>query len=139
MAYPISAGVPAQSGTFIPQLWAGKWLEKFYASSVLTAIANTDYEGMIAQQGDTVNIRTVPDIQIRDYVAGQNLTGPTPPSKWRAGSSSGQKGRAFRRFEPGFYAAPGRRWSRGRAAAGAARLAAGRSRLVWQPSWSGGA
>lgn len=80
MAYPISAGVPAQSGTFIPQLWAGKWLEKFYASSVLTAIANTDYEGMIAQQGDTVNIRTVPDIQIRDYVAGQNLVYERPDS-----------------------------------------------------------
>jgi len=80
MAYPLSAGVPAQSGTFIPQLWAGKWLEKFYASSVLTAIANTDYEGMIAQQGDTVNIRTVPDIQIRDYVAGQNLVYERPDS-----------------------------------------------------------
>jgi hypothetical protein len=78
MAYPIAAGVPPQSGTFIPQLWAGKWLEKFYASSVLTSISNTDYEGMITQQGDTVNIRQVPDIQIRDYVAGQNLVYERP-------------------------------------------------------------
>lgn len=78
MAYPIASGVPAQSGTFIPTLWAGKWLEKFYASSVLTAIANTDYEGMISQQGDKVVIRQVPDIQIRDYVAGQTLTYERP-------------------------------------------------------------
>jgi hypothetical protein len=80
MAYPIGAGVPPQSGTFIPALWSGKWLEKFYASSVLTQIANTDYEGMIAQQGDTVNVRQVPDIQIRDYVAGQNLVYERPDS-----------------------------------------------------------
>lgn len=73
MAYPLSAGVPAQSGTFIPTLWAGKWLEKFYATSVLTQISNTDYEGLIANQGDTVVIRQVPDIQIQDYIAGQNL------------------------------------------------------------------
>jgi hypothetical protein len=72
--------MPAQSGTFIPTLWAGKWLEKFYAASVLTAISNTDYEGMITAQGDKVVIRTVPDIQIRDYVAGQNLTYERPDS-----------------------------------------------------------
>lgn len=78
MAYPIAGGMPAQSGTFIPTLWAGKWLEKFYASSVLTAIANTDYEGQIQQMGDKVVIRQVPDIQIRDYVAGQNLTYERP-------------------------------------------------------------
>lgn len=78
MAYPIASGMPAQSGTFIPTLWAGKWLEKFYASSVLTAIANTDYEGMISQQGDKVIIRQVPDIMIRDYVAGQTLTYERP-------------------------------------------------------------
>lgn len=80
MAYPIAAGVPAQSGTFIPTLWAGKWLEKFYASSVLTQISNTDYEGMIANQGDKVVIRQVPDIQIRDYTAGQTLTYDRPDS-----------------------------------------------------------
>lgn len=80
MAYPIAGGMPAQSGTFIPTLWAGKWLEKFYASSVLTQIANTDYEGMISAQGDHVVIRQIPDIQIRDYVAGQNLVYERPDS-----------------------------------------------------------
>lgn len=80
MAYPLAAGMPPQSGNFIPELWAGKWLEKFYAASVLAQIANTDYEGMIQQQGDTVHIRTIPDIQIRDYVAGQNLIYERPDS-----------------------------------------------------------
>lgn len=80
MAYPIAAGVPAQSGTFIPTLWAGKWLEKFYAATVLSQIANTDYEGMISNMGDKVNIRQVPDILIRDYTAGQTLNYERPDS-----------------------------------------------------------
>jgi hypothetical protein len=36
---------PAYAGTFIPVLWSTKLIEKFYASTVLAAISNTDYEG----------------------------------------------------------------------------------------------
>jgi hypothetical protein len=36
---------PAYSGTFIPEIWSGKLIEKFYNSTVLAAISNTDYEG----------------------------------------------------------------------------------------------
>jgi hypothetical protein len=43
--------------------------EKFYASTVLAAISNTDYEGEIQNQGDRVKIRTKPTITIRDYKA----------------------------------------------------------------------
>ena len=39
----------------------------------LAAIANTDYEGEIKQQGDKVKIRTKPTITIRDYTVDQNL------------------------------------------------------------------
>jgi hypothetical protein len=53
---------------------------KFYKSTVFGAIANTDYEGELKSKGDLVQIRTVPDITINDYVIDQNLTyeRPTP-------------------------------------------------------------
>ena len=45
---------------------------------MLAAISNTDYEGEIRNQGDTVNIRTQPNITIREYVKGQNLVVENP-------------------------------------------------------------
>lgn len=89
MAYPLAvtpypAGSaqpnPAYSGTFIPEIWSGKLIEKFYASTVLAAISNTDYEGLIKNQGDKVIIRTRPTITIRDYSAGQSLLVERPSS-----------------------------------------------------------
>lgn len=58
-----------QATSFIPEIWSGKLVEKFYASTVLAAISNTDYEGEIKNQGDRVRIRTKPTITIRDYKA----------------------------------------------------------------------
>lgn len=79
MAYPVGtpwAGSnpnPAYSGVFIPEIWSGKLVEKFYDATVLGAIANTDYEGEIKNQGDTVNIRQRPDVTIQNYQANQDL------------------------------------------------------------------
>lgn len=56
-----------QSTGFIPEIWSGKLVEKFYASTVLAAISNTDYEGEIKNKGDRVKIRTKPTISIHDY------------------------------------------------------------------------
>jgi hypothetical protein len=78
MAYPVAPGRPNYSGNFIPEIWSGKLIENFYDSTVLAAISNTDYEGEIRRMGDTVNIRTQPNITIRDYVKGQNLTVENP-------------------------------------------------------------
>jgi hypothetical protein len=58
-----------QSTGFIPEIWSAKLVEKFYASTVLSAISNTDYEGEIQNMGDRVKIRTKPTITIRDYKA----------------------------------------------------------------------
>jgi len=87
MAYPVSgspylgsAASPAYSGTFIPQIWSGKLIEKFYNATVLAAISNTDYEGEIKNQGDTVNIRTKPTITINAYSADQALVVQRPSS-----------------------------------------------------------
>lgn len=68
-----AAGTPSLSGSYIPEIWSGKLLVKFYKTTVFGEIANTDYEGEISKKGDKVHIRTVPDIQVRDYEIGQNL------------------------------------------------------------------
>ena len=85
--YPVSATPwvgqnpnPAYSGIFIPQIWSGKLVEKFYAATVLAAISNTDYEGEIKNFGDTVNIRTRPTIVISDYQVDQDLSVQRPSS-----------------------------------------------------------
>lgn len=78
MGFPVAAGRPNYSGNFIPEIWSGKLIENFYDATVLAAISNTDYEGEIRSQGDTVNIRTQPNITIRDYVKGQNLVVENP-------------------------------------------------------------
>lgn len=68
------------SAGFIPAIWSGKLVEKLYAATVFGEIANTDYEGEIKQKGDTVEIRTVPTIVIKDYQVGGGLQYEKPTS-----------------------------------------------------------
>lgn len=78
MAFPSfsnTAGA-ANQVNFIPEVFSKLLQAKFYSSSVLPAISNTDYEGEISGQGDKVHVRTVPTVTINDYtgsVANQNL------------------------------------------------------------------
>lgn len=80
MAFPLgtpwsgATPSPAYAGVFIPAVWSGKLVEKFYAATVLGAIANTDYEGEIKNKGDTVEIRSRPDVVIDNYTADVDLT-----------------------------------------------------------------
>jgi hypothetical protein len=68
--YPVnSTANTLQTDGFIPEIWSGKLVEKFYASTVLAAISNTDYEGEIKDKGDRVKIRTKPTISIHTYDA----------------------------------------------------------------------
>lgn len=76
---PVYSG-NAATGSFIPEIWSGKLIEKFYAATVLAAIANTDYEGEIKNMGDKVKIRTKPTITIRDYTTDQALVVERPSS-----------------------------------------------------------
>ena len=78
MPYATAPGRPNYGGNFIPEIWSGKLIENFYDATVLAAISNTDYEGEIRQHGDTVNIRTTPEITIKTYVKGQTLTVENP-------------------------------------------------------------
>jgi len=80
--YPVGSLTPspAYSHTVIPEIWSGKLLEKFYASTVLAAISNTAYEGEIKNQGDTVHIRTKPTITINDYLSDGGIVVERPSS-----------------------------------------------------------
>ena len=78
MAFATSPGHPGYTDNFIPEIWSGKLIENFYDATVLAAISNTDYEGEIRNMGDTVNIRTTPEITIQTYVKGQTLSVENP-------------------------------------------------------------
>lgn len=80
-AFPATAAQPSSyQGTFIPEIWSSKLLEKFYDATVLGAIANTDYEGEISNYGDTIYIRQRPTIAINDYTPDTNLQLQRPNS-----------------------------------------------------------
>ena len=84
MSLPIAAATPSYSNspsgtrTFIPEVWSGKLIEKFYDATVLAAISNTDYEGEIKKFGDKVKIRTVPTATIGTYTRGQAIVYDKP-------------------------------------------------------------
>ena len=78
MAFPVAAGGANYSGNFIPEIWSSKLVENFYDASVLTAISNTDFEGEIKAHGDKVQIRLTPEVTVRPYQKGMNLTVERP-------------------------------------------------------------
>lgn len=69
---------PAYSGSFIPQLWTKKLNAKYYVDNQLTEIVNTNWEGEIKSQGDSVRIRTAPSLTVSDYVVGASLQYEVP-------------------------------------------------------------
>ena len=80
-AYPAAAGfhdIGSATMQYVPVIFSGKLLTKFYAASALAAVSNTEYEGEIKKFGDTVKIRQTPDITIRDYQKGQVLSNEQP-------------------------------------------------------------
>lgn len=84
--YPVTGSIATTtpfSGSFIPTLWAKKLLVKYYVDNQLTEIVNTDYEGEIKNQGDTVRIRAIPTLTINDYTSGQNLTYEVPDNSYQ--------------------------------------------------------
>jgi hypothetical protein len=73
MAFPVAGGGANYTGNFIPEIWSSKLIANFYDATVCAAISNTDYSGEITGFGDKVNIRTTPELTIRDYQKGMQL------------------------------------------------------------------
>lgn len=87
MGFPVAAGNAnySASGTgntskYIPELFSGKLVKKFYDSCMYTEIANTEYEGEIKSQGDKVTIRTRATVTTFAYTKGAGLTYTQPES-----------------------------------------------------------
>jgi hypothetical protein len=79
-AAPGFRNIGSDTMQYIPLLFSGKMLAKFYANSVLPGISNTDYQGDIKSYGDTIKIRKTPDIDIHEYQKGQTLRNDMPES-----------------------------------------------------------
>lgn len=73
MAFPVAGGGANYTGNFLPEIWSSKLIANFYDATVCAAISNTDYSGEITGFGDKVNIRTTPELTIRDYQKGMQL------------------------------------------------------------------
>jgi hypothetical protein len=73
MAFPVASGVPSLSGSYLPIVYASMLLVEFYKSTVFGGIASTEFEGQIKNQGETLRIRTLPDLAVNSYVKGQKL------------------------------------------------------------------
>ena len=62
--------------TFIPELWSARLLYALEKSHVATHLVNRDYEGVIANQGDTVHINSIGAVTVKDYTRNSNITDP---------------------------------------------------------------
>jgi hypothetical protein len=81
--FPVAPGTVDYAGTYIPEIWSTRLIQKFYDATVFGAIANTDYEGEIKKFGSKVIMRNRPDISITDYVKDETITfqHPEPSTK----------------------------------------------------------
>lgn len=68
------------STNFISQVWSAALLTGLHKSLVLAqpGVVNTDYEGEITKQGDTVKINFIGDISVFDVDRGEDIPDPEP-------------------------------------------------------------
>ena len=62
------AGANWANEKFIPELYAKKVLNRFYATDVLNGVTNMDYSGEFSKKGDTVHIRREPKFTPVDHL-----------------------------------------------------------------------
>ena len=61
---------------FIPQVWSARLQENLHSALVFGNLCNRNYEGEIAQWGDTVHINTMNDITVKPYDPSVNIDDP---------------------------------------------------------------
>lgn len=62
--------------TFIPELWSARLLFALDKAHVATNLVNRNYEGLIANQGDTVHINSIGAITVSDYTKNTDISDP---------------------------------------------------------------
>jgi len=61
---------------FIPEVWSGVLLKALTPNLVYGNLFNSDYQGEITRQGDTVRITSIGDIEINDYSKDTDIKSP---------------------------------------------------------------
>jgi hypothetical protein len=84
--YPVAPGAPDYStgsaSQYIPAVYSALLIKKFYPQTLFGQICNTEYEGDIKEQGDTVYIRTRPTIETFRFKKGMVLPVQNPESPY---------------------------------------------------------
>lgn len=62
--------------TFIPKVWSARLLEHLRKNLVVANLFNRNYEGEIAQMGDTVHINQLAEIAIKSYTKNVDIADP---------------------------------------------------------------
>ena len=62
--------------TFIPKIWSARLLYALEKAHVATNLVNRNYEGVIANQGDTVHINSIGAITVKDYTKNTDIAAP---------------------------------------------------------------
>lgn len=60
---------------FIPELWSASIMENFHNQTIVTGLANRQYEGQLTS-GSKINIPGIVDIEVKDYKAAGRTTSP---------------------------------------------------------------
>ena len=75
MAFKTAAGHSSlPNGNFSPVIYSQKVQQAFRKTSVVESITNSDYFGEIANYGDTVKIINEPEITVKEYARGTQIT-----------------------------------------------------------------
>ena len=62
--------------TFIPEIWSARLLYALDKAHVATNLVNREYQGIIANQGDTVHINSIGAITVKDYTKNTDIADP---------------------------------------------------------------
>lgn len=64
------------TNNFIPQVWSARILEALHKETVYSRLFNRDYEGEIAEKGDTVHIGMIGSVEIKKYSKDTDIAAP---------------------------------------------------------------
>ena len=62
--------------SFIPKVWSARLLENLQKALVFGSLCNRNWEGDIAQWGDTVHINSLSDITVKPYTPSTDIDDP---------------------------------------------------------------
>ena len=77
-SYTVTPGTDWPTANYVPTLYAKQALVKWYTGTMFNDCCNTDYEGQFSKMGDSIVIRTTPDITVGTYTIGDAITYQVP-------------------------------------------------------------